>query len=98
MADQPTSSWMNIDIPLSKELQLEQTLREVSQHPDTDKVRALTASLIRQNFYQQQLLSSAIQHISELETVVFLGASSAGDELPFFMKLAQEICDELGIT
>jgi len=97
MADQP-KSWMNIEVPLSQELQLEQTLREVSQHPDTDKVRALTASLIRQNFYQQQLLNNAIQHISELETLAFLGASSAADDLPFFMKLAQEICDELGIS
>jgi hypothetical protein len=96
MADQQ-KSWMDIEVPLSKELQLEQTLREVSQHPDTDKVRALTASLIRQNFYQQQLLNNAILHISELETLVFLGASADADELPFFMKLAQEICDELGV-
>lgn len=92
-----TKSWMQIDIPLSQELNLEATVREVSGHPDTQKVRDLCASLIRQNFYQQRLLNAAISHISELEALIYMGANTSDEEMRLFVQLAHDICNELGI-
>ena len=88
---------MHYEIPLTQELQLESTIREIAAHPDKAKVSALCASLIRQNFHQQQLLNKAIYRISELELVAFLGASTSQQELDTFVGIAREICAELGI-
>lgn len=97
-SDSPaTKSWMQIDIPLSQELQLEATIREVSGHRDMQKVRDLCASLIRQNFYQQRLLSSAISHISELEALIYIGSQTSDEDMRLFVQIAHDICNELGI-
>ena len=91
------TSWMHYEVPLSQELTLEATIREVVSHPDKAKVSDLCASLIRQNFYQQQLLNKAVQRISELELVAYLGATASEKELDTFTAIAREICNELGI-
>ena len=76
---------------------MEASIREIARHPDTQQVRDLCGSLIRQNFYQQALLNAAIKHISELELVVFLGQNTSSDEMSTFIKIANDICLELGI-
>ena len=91
------SSWMAYELSLGEELKLEQAIREISGHPDTQKVRDLCASLMRSNFHQQQLLANAIGRISELELVLFLGAQAEPDEALDFVSMAREVCESLGI-
>jgi len=95
--DEKPTSWMVYEIPLSEELRLEHAIREVSAHPDGARVRDLCAKLMRQNYHQQQLLSKAIGRVSQLELILFLGASATEDETEAFLAMAREICDELGI-
>lgn len=94
--DKP-SSWMVYEMPLGEELKLEHAIREVSGHPDVERVRDLCAKLMRQNYHQQQLLSNAIARIGQLELVLFLGAYAEPDETEAFIAMAREICEELGI-
>ena len=91
-------NWMAVEIPLGEELKLERAIREVSAHPDMDKVRTLCASLMRQNYYQQQLLANAVGRIGELELFLFLGASSQPEEATTFLFMARELCEQLGIS
>jgi hypothetical protein len=91
------TSWMAYSIPLTEELKLEQAIREVSGHPDMDKVRALCASLMRSNYHQQQLLANAVGRIGELELVLFLGAHAEPSEVSAFLSMAREVCEDLGI-
>lgn len=95
--EQKPTSWMVYELPLSEELRLEHAIREVTAHPDVDRVRDLAAKLMRQNFHQQQLLKKAIERISHLELVFYLGASGGPDDTESFLAMAREICDELGI-
>lgn len=97
-SDHRPSSWMVYEIPLNEELKLERAIREVAAHPDVSRVRDLCAGLMRQNYHQQQLLSNAIARISELELVVFLGATAEAHESEAFLAMAREVCDSLGIT
>lgn len=88
---------MAYEIPLYEELKLEQAIREVSGHPDIEKVRTLCASLMRSNYHQQQLLANAVGRIGELELVLFLGAHAEPSEVGAFLSMAREICEDLGI-
>lgn len=92
-----TTSWMTLEIPLYEELKLEQAIREVSAHPDVEKVRTLCASLMRSNYHQQQLLANAVGRIGELELILFLGAQAEPDEAMDFLAMAREVCESLGI-
>lgn len=96
-SDEKPSSWMVYEISLNEELKLEHAIREVSAHPDIDRVRKLCAQLMRQNYYQQQLLANAVGRISQLELVVFLGAQAEPCEAEAFFAMAREICEDLGI-
>lgn len=96
--DEKPTSWMAYELPLSEELRLEAAIREVIAHPETDKVRDLCAKLMRQNFHQQQLLKKAIERISHLELVFYLGASGGPEYADSFLAMAREICDEFGIS
>lgn len=89
---------MAYELSLGEELKLEHAIREVSAHPDMAKVRDLCASLMRQNYHQQQLLANAIGRISELELVLFLGATAEPDETEAFLAMAREVCSDLGIA
>ena len=88
---------MTLEIPLYEELKLEQAIREVSAHPDVEKVRTLCASLMRSNYHQQQLLANAVGRIGELELILFLGAQAEPDEAMDFLAMAREVCESLGI-
>lgn len=96
--DDSYTTWMSYELPLSEELKLEHAIREVSAHHDTQKVRDLCASLMRQNFHQQQLLSKAIGHINQLELVLLLGATAEPHESDVFLAMARQVCDDLGIS
>lgn len=71
--------WMVINPSLQQELELEKTIRCITAHDDGDKVRQLCASLLRQNWFQQQLIRQATGHIAKLELEDFLRSTS---ELP----------------
>lgn len=95
--DDGPRNWMAVEVPLTEELKLERAIREVSAHSDYAKVRDLCCSLMRLNFHQQKLLTSAIGRISELELVLFLGASTELSDAADFVLMARDLCDELGI-
>jgi hypothetical protein len=65
--------WMVITPSVRQELELEHSIRCVEASDETAKVRALCASLMRQNWYQQQLIKQATGHIAKLELEDFLG-------------------------
>lgn len=68
--------WMVINPSLQEELELEKTIRCVTANGDDDKVRQLCASLLRQNWFQQQLIRQATGHIAKLELEDFLRSTS----------------------
>jgi hypothetical protein len=68
--------WMVITPSLQQELELERSIRCIAGHEDTAKVRTLCASLMRQNWFQQQLIRQATGHIAKLELEGFLGSTS----------------------
>jgi hypothetical protein len=68
--------WMVVTPSLQQQLELEKTVRDVTGHHDIERVRSLCASLMRQNYYYQQLIKQATGHIAQLEMQEFL--SSAG--------------------
>ena len=68
--------WMVITPSLQQELELERSIRCVAAHEDTEKVRTLCVSLMRQNWLQQQLIRQATGHIAKLEMQEFLGCVS----------------------
>ena len=67
--------WMVVNPSLQQQLELEKTVRDVTSYHDTEKVRSLCASLMRQNYYQQQLIRQATGHIARLEMEDFLSSS-----------------------
>lgn len=66
--------WMVVNPSLQQQLELEKVVRDVTSHHDIDKVRSLCASLMRQNYYHQQLIRQATGHIARLEMEGFLGS------------------------
>ena len=100
MADEaaPRTSWMAYDMPLGEELRLEAQIRDLAGHGDVAKVRELCASLMRQNYHQQQLLSRAVGRIGELEMIVLLGALAEPEETGVFLDMAAQLLEELGVT
>lgn len=98
MDSSPPKSWMLYEVPLTQELQLESSIRQIAAHEDSEKVRDLCTALMRQNFHQEQLLRNAIHHISQLEMVMVLGATAAPDEVDIFMAMAREVSADLGLT
>ena len=65
--------WMMVHWTLEEELQLEAQSRSAFAHNNSDEVRSLCASLIKQNAYYAKLLEQATGHIAELEMTAFLG-------------------------
>jgi hypothetical protein len=65
-------NWMVITPSLQQELELEKSIRCITASEDAAKVQALCASLMRQNWYQQQLIRQATGHIAKLELEDFL--------------------------
>lgn len=95
--DELNRNWMAYTLSLSEELRLESAIREVAAHPDNEKVRDLTTSLMRQNFHQQQLLTNAIAYISELEMVMLLGTQEPSELSAAYVDMARELFDEMGL-
>lgn len=68
-------NWMVITPSLQQELELEKSIRCITGTGDEAKVRQLCASLLRQNWLQQQLIRQATGHIAQLELADFLRSS-----------------------
>ena len=100
MADEaaPRTSWMAYDMPLGEELRLEAQIRDLAGHADVARVRDLCASLMRQNYHQQQLLRRAVGRTGELEMIVLLGALAEPDDADLFLDMAAQLLEELGVT
>jgi len=65
--------WMVVAPSLQQELELEKSIRCILASDDAAKVQSLCGSLLRQNWYQQQLIRQATGHIAKLEMEQFLG-------------------------
>lgn len=68
MNDQENGLWLTLDMPPEAELQMELQCRAVRDCDDTDKLREVVESLIRQNTMQQIALAQAITRVAELES------------------------------
>jgi len=66
---------MVITPSLQQELELEKSVRCITGDADERKVRQLCASLLRQNWFQQQLIRQATGHIAKLELEDFLAST-----------------------
>jgi len=64
--------WMMVHWTLEEELQLEAQSRSAFAHNNSDEVRSLCASLIKQNAYYARLLEQATGYIAELEVAALL--------------------------
>lgn len=73
--------WMVINPSLQQELELEKSIRCILASDDSAKVQSLCGSLLRQNWYQQQLIRQATAHIARLEMEQFLGSASKSPSL-----------------
>lgn len=56
--------WMLVDMPPEKAFQIEAEARKLENNPQCG---TLAASLLRQCYYQQQLLQQAVNEIARLE-------------------------------
>lgn len=61
-------NWMIIEFSLEERLAIENRARSALRHDNSEEVAELCASLIRQNAYQERLLSQATAHIAALES------------------------------
>ena len=68
MNDQENGLWLTLDMPPEAELQMELQCRAVRDCDDTEKLREVVESLIRQNTMQQLALAQAITRVAELES------------------------------
>tara|TARA_B100000700_G_scaffold93132_1_gene105188 strand:- start:1449 stop:1784 length:336 start_codon:yes stop_codon:yes gene_type:complete len=59
--------WLIIEPTLEQELALEKETRELFNQTDVEVIRQLSAALIRQNWYQSQVIKKSIQKIGQLE-------------------------------
>lgn len=91
-------SWMSYELSLSEELKIEASIRDIHRHPDHEQVRDICASLVRQNYHYQQLLSRAVGRVSELELIMLLGATAEPENTEVFLSMARGVCQDLGIT
>lgn len=59
--------WMVVRLSVEEELKLEQTVRELQYQIGNEKVSKLCGSLLKQTYFQQQLIKQAVHHIATLE-------------------------------
>ena len=56
---------------IEQEFVIEQKIREVLDCDDIDELKAIASVLLKQNFYQVHVLSSAVKKIAKLEKRVY---------------------------
>ena len=59
--------WMVVQFTLEERLAIENRARSALRHDNANDVAQLCSQLIRQNAYQERLLSQAVNHIARLE-------------------------------
>lgn len=62
-----TMDWMIVEPSLEQKLTLECTCRGVLEQTDLEQMQSLCIALVKQNWYQGQLLSQAVNHIAHLD-------------------------------
>lgn len=59
--------WLNVEPSIEEELRLEQDARKVLKEDDHQAVAEFCAVLLKQNWYQTQVIKKTIGRIGELE-------------------------------
>ena len=59
--------WMIVEPSLEQKLTLECTCRGVLEQTDLEQMQSLCIALVKQNWYQGQLLKQAVSHIAQLD-------------------------------
>ena len=62
-----TMDWMIVEPSLEQKLTLECTCRGVLEQTDLEQMQSLCIALVKQNWYQGQLLKQAVSHIAQLD-------------------------------
>ena len=62
-----TMDWMIVEPSLEQKLTLECTCRGVLEQNDLEQMRSLCIALLKQNWYQGQLLKQAVSHIAQFD-------------------------------
>lgn len=62
-----TMDWMIVEPSLEQKLTLEHTCRGVLKQTDLEQMQSLCIALVKQNWYQTQLLRQAVNHIAQFE-------------------------------
>ncbi len=61
------AKWLVVEPSLEQELQLETDSRAVLEDPDHESIALLCSTLLKQNWYQQQVIKQSVERICELE-------------------------------
>ena len=64
------AKWLVVEPTLEQELQLEADSRAVLKDEDHKSIALLCSTLLKQNWYQQQIIKQATAHILELEAKI----------------------------
>lgn len=59
--------WMIVEPSLEQKLTLECTCRGVLEQTDLEQMQSLCIALVKQNWYQTQLLRQAVNHIAQFD-------------------------------
>ena len=62
-----TMDWMIVEPSLEQKLTLECTCRGVLEQTDLEQMQSLCIALVKQNWYQTQLLRQAVNHIAQFD-------------------------------
>ena len=62
-----TMDWMIVEPSLEQKLTLECTCRGVLEQTDLEQMQSLCIALVKQNWYQGQLLKQAVSHIAQFD-------------------------------
>jgi hypothetical protein len=62
-----TMDWMIVEPSLEQKLTLECTCRRVLEQTDLKQMQSLCIALVKQNWYQAQLLRQAVNHIAQFD-------------------------------
>lgn len=68
----PSAQWLVASLTLEEELELERSVRNVEQSPNTEEIGKLCGQLVRQNVMYQRILQQACGYVMELETTLLL--------------------------
>ena len=61
------AKWLVVEPSLEQELALETDSRAVLEDDDHESIALLCSTLVKQNWYQQQIIKQSVERICELE-------------------------------